>query len=222
MAYFEHMNNAYSTRASQVGGATPFLIDPQILKMRLIGGIVKNALADGEKIAAGTTFEFNAINHEVKFLKVWEVKSISTDASTGDSVIVIKKTFQTPVLKADTVIMMAPSTLAGTGKAVVAGTVTEAADSYTITVDSSSIDDGIEAGSLLVEAAAAGNSKGMYCTPNNILHRDFIAGNQQNLADAVWGFFHAYINTINPIPAPVLANLNDGIVPVWEYFAEKD
>ena len=62
----------------------------------------------------------------------------------------------------------------------------------------------------------------MYCQPNNILHRDFIAGNQQNLGDAVWGFFHAYINTINPIPAPVLANLNDGIVPVWEYFAEKD
>ena len=104
---------------------------------------------------------------------------------------------------------------------MVAGTVTEGPDTYTITVNTASIDS-VEAGTLLVEAAEAGASKGMYCKPNNILHRDFIAGNQQNLGDAVWGFFHAYINTINPIPAPVLANLNDGIVPVWEYFAEKD
>jgi hypothetical protein len=117
--------------------------------------------------------------------------------------------------------MVAPSTLAGTGKAVAAGAVTETADSYTITVTTANID-AVAAGTLLVEAAEAGASKGMYCQPNNILHRDFIAGNQQNLGDAVWGFFHAYINTINPIPAAVLANLNDGIVPVWEYFAEKD
>ena len=221
MAYFEHSNNAYSHKSLQVGGATPFIIDPQFLKMRLIGGIVKNSLADGEKIAAGTTYNFNARTHEVKFLKVWEVKSVSSDASTGDSTIVIKKTFQTPVLKADTVIMVAPSTISGTGKAVVAGTVTEGTDSYTIVVDTASIDS-VEAGTLLVEAAAAGTGKAMYCQPNNILHRDFIAGNQQNLGDAVWGFFHAYINTINPIPSAVLANLNDGIVPVWEYFAEKD
>lgn len=221
MAYFEHSNNAYSHRSMQVGGATPFIIDPELLRMRLIGGIVKNSLADGEKIAAGTTFAYDAKTHEVKFLKVWEVKSVSSDASSGDTTIVIKKTFQTPVLKADTVIMVEPSSLDGTGKAVAAGTVTEAPDSYTITVDTSSIDS-MEAGDLLVEAAEAGASKGMYCKPNNILHRDFIAGNQQNLGDAVWGFFHAYINTINPIPAPVLANLNDGIVPVWEYFAEKE
>lgn len=221
MAYFEHSNNAYSHRRMQVGGATPFIIDPELLRMRLIGGIVKNSLADGEKIAAGTTFAYDAKTHEVKFLKVWEVKSVSSDASSGDTTIVIKKTFQTPVLKADTVIMVEPSSLDGTGKAVAAGTVTEAPDSYTITVDTSSIDS-MEAGDLLVEAAEAGASKGMYCKPNNILHRDFIAGNQQNLGDAVWGFFHAYINTINPIPAPVLANLNDGIVPVWEYFAEKE
>ena len=219
--YHEHSNNAYSSRSMQVGGATPFLIDPELLKMRLIGGIVKNTLADGEKIAAGTTFAFNASSHEVKFLKVWEVKSVSSDASSGDSTIVIKKTFITPVLRANTVIMVAPSSLDGTGKAVVAGTVTEGPDTYTITVNTASIDS-VEAGTLLVEAAEAGASKGMYCKPNNILHRDFIAGNQQNLGDAVWGFFHAYINTINPIPAPVLANLNDGIVPVWEYFAEKD
>lgn len=219
--YHEHSNNAYSQKSMQVGGATPFIIDPELLRMRLIGGIVKNTLAEGEKIAAGTTFAYNASTHEVKFLKVWKVKSVDSDASSGDSTIVIQKTFITPVLKANTVIMVAPSSLAGTGKAVVAGTVTEGADTYTITVDSASIDT-VEAGTLLVEAAEAGASKGMYCQPNNILHRDFIAGNQQNLGDAVFGFFHAYINTINPIPAPVLANLNDGIVPVWEYFAEKE
>jgi len=221
MAYFEHKNNAYSQHSMQVGGATPFIIDPQELKIRLIGGIVKNNLAENEKIAAGTTFAFNAANHEVKFLKVWEVKSATADAEAGTTEIVIKKTFQTPVLKADTVIMVAPSTIAGTGKAVVAGSVTETDNAYTITVTTANID-AVSAGTLLVEAAEAGASKGMYCQPNNILHRDFIAGNDQNLGDAVWGFFHAYINTINPIPAAVLANLNDGIVPVWEYFAEKD
>ncbi len=221
MAYYEHKNNAYSQHSMQVGGATPFIIDPQLLRMRLIGGIVKNVLAENEKIAAGTTFAFNAATHEVKFLKVWEVKSVTADGTAGTTEIVIKKTFQTPVLKADTVIMVAPSTISGTGKAVVAGAVTEADNSYTITVTTANID-AVAAGTLLVEAAEAGASKGMYCQPNNILHRDFIAGNQQNLGDAVWGFFHAYINTINPIPAAVLANLNDGIVPVWEYFAEKD
>lgn len=215
MAYYEHKNNAYSQHSMQVGGATPFIIDPQILKMRLIGGIVKNNLAEDEKIAAGTTFAFNAATHEVKFLKVWEVKSV--DGTT----VTIKKTFQTPVLKADTVIMVAPATISGTGKAVAAGAVTETADAYTITVAEGALDT-VEAGTLLVEAAEAGSGKAMYCQPNNILHRDFIAGNDQNLGDAVWGFFHAYINTINPIPAAVLANLNDGIVPVWEYFAEKD
>lgn len=210
MAYYEHKNNAYSQHSMQVGGATPFIIDPEMLKMRLIGGIVKNVLAENEKIAAGTTFAFNAATHEVKFLKVWEVKSV--DGTT----VVLKKTFQTPVLKADTVIMKAPETIDGTGDAVAAGTVTETADGYSITTSLS-----LAVGDLVVEAAEAGTS-GMYCQPNNILHRDFIAGNDQNLGDAVWGFFHAYINTINPIPAAVLANLNDGIVPVWEYFAEKD
>lgn len=219
MAYFEHQNNAYSHKSMQVGGATPFIIDPELLKMRLIGGIVKNNLDEGEKIAAGTTFNFNASTHEVKFLKVWEVKSV--DAGDSETSIVIKKTFQTPKLKADTVIMVAPSAIDGTGKAVAAGTVTESDNAYTITVANSAID-AVAAGTLLVEAAEAGAGKAMYCQPNNILHRDFIAGNQQNLGDAVWGFFHAYINTINPIPAAVLANLNDGIVPVWEYFAEKD
>ena len=221
MAYYEHQNNAYSKHSAQVGGSTPFIIDPQLLHMRLIGGIVQNNLAENEKIAAGTTYNFDAATHKVKFLKVWKVKSVTTDASSGDDTIVIQKTYQTPVLKANTVIMVAPSTISGTGKAVVAGTVEETDTTYTITVDHSSID-AVSAGTLLVEAAEAGSAKAMYCEPNNILHRDFIAGNDQNLGDAVWGFFHAYINTINPIPACVLANLKDGIVPVWEYFAEKD
>lgn len=216
----EKIHNSSSSYSMKVGGGLPFLV--RACKFRIHGAMVLNPLAPGEVVHAGTPLEYSLADNTAKFLKVWEVKSATASTpEEGSTTIVLKKTAISPRLAAGTVIMKMPSTLAGTGKSVAVGAVTETEDGYSIVVTAADFDS-VSEGDLIVEAASAGASAKIYCTPNLFSVEDTVGGTEYALVDIPYGFIHAYRNTINPIPDVVMAALTDGIVPVWEMFNETN
>lgn len=211
--------NSSSNYSLKVGGGLPFLVDPKSCQYREGGAEVKNSLDKGEKIAAGTPLKYDLDAHEAKFLKIWKVKAVST--SGDNSTITLYKTAITPKIKSTTVVIKIPETLTDTGKAVAAGTITETDTTYAFTVATANIDT-VAADDLICEAAESGSAKGIYCTPNSISTEDIIAGDNYTLVDIPYGIFHAYKNTINPMPDIVKAALTDGILVVWEKFNETN
>jgi len=214
----EKFYNSSSTKSVKVGGSLPFLIDP--VRYRIYGAEVKNTLAEGEKIPAGTPFEYHAKNHTAKFLKVWKVKSATADAEAGTTEIVLYRNPLTPILKDGMNVMVAPSTVSGTGKAVAVSGLEVDDDEYTFTVTTANIDS-VTANALLVEAAASGSGKAMYAIPNVISTEDIVAGNVYTMVDVPMGFVHAYLNMCNVMPDAVKSNLTEGMQMVWEYFSES-
>ncbi len=215
----EHFNNAYSRRSAEFGGANPFLCHPDEVKYRQYGALVSDTLADKELVHAGTPVEVDLEAHTAKFMKVWEVLGVTT--SSSNTIITLNASWLAPKLAATDVIMVVPSSINGTGKAVVAGTVTDNNDgTVSITVATSAIDS-VAAGDFLSIAAAAGTGKALKVKANAVLTRDLRAGNGQNFVDIARGEVYCYVNTVNGIPAAVIAaarEIGQFIEP--EYFAE--
>lgn len=215
----EHFNNAYSRRSESYGGANPFLCHPDEVKYRQYGALVKDSLADKELVHAGTPYEVDLVKHEVKFMKLWEVLGVET--SSSNSIITLNASWLAPKLAATDVVMVVPSSINGTGKGVVAGTVTDNENgTISITVATANIDT-VAAGDFLTIAAEAGSGKAVKVKGNGVLTRDLRAGNAQNFVDIARGEVYCYVNTCNGIPAAVIAaarEIGQFIEP--EYFAE--
>ncbi len=216
---YEHFNNAYSRRTAELGGVSPFLCHPDEIKYRQYGALVSDTLADKELVHAGTPFEVDLKAHTAKFMKLWEV--ISVTASGSNSVIKLNANWLAPKLTATDVVMVVPSSITGTGKAVAAGTVTDNEDgTVSITVVTANFDT-VAAGDYLSIAAAAGTGKALSVKANAILTRDLYAGNGQNFVDIARGEVYCYVNTINGIPAAVIeAARGIGQIIEPEYFSE--
>lgn len=215
----EHFNNAYSRRSVNVGGVNPFLCHPDEVKYRQYGALVTDTLAEKELVHAGTPVEVDLKAHTAKFMKVWEVLGVETESS--NSVITLNASWLAPKLVATDVVMVVPATPGGTGKGVVAGTVTDNQDgTISITVATASIDD-VAAGDFLTIAAEAGNAKAPKVKANMVLTRDLYAGNGQNFVDIPRGELYCYVNTVNGIPEAVIAAAREiGLFIEPEYFAE--
>lgn len=206
-------NQLVSTSAS-VGGGIP--VWAKLPERRIAGGIVKNTLAVGEKVSAGTPVYFDYVNKEAKFLKCWKIKTATEDST--NTILVLHKTYLTPTLKAGEFVMVMPSTMAGTGKAVAVPTITEDATTYTITVVTANMDT-LAANGYLVQssATAAGSSKSIYCQADNLSIEDTVGGDQNMLGVPV-GMKYIFENCIPAIPAVVKANIK---FVEWESFNEK-
>ena len=217
----EHFNNAYSRRSESIGGANPFLCHPDEVKYRQYGALVTDTLADKELVHAGTPYEVDLVNHTVKFMKIWEVVKVEDSATSGSKEITLAANWLAPKLEATDVVMKVPASINGTGKGVVAGTVTDNQDgTVTITVVAANFD--VPAvGDFLSIAAASGSNKALKVKGNAVLTRDLRAGNAQNFVDIARGEVYCYVNTCNGIPAAVIAaarEIGQFIEP--EYFAE--
>lgn len=220
---YEHFNNAYSRHSAEFGGANPFLCHPDEIKFRQYGALVKDTLADGELVHAGTPYEVDLKKHEAKFMKLWEVVKVE---KTGDAdvntVITLAAHWLAPELKATDVVMVVPSTITGTGKAVVAGTVTKGTDGTVSIIVATADIDAVAVGDYLSIGAEAGTGKALKVKANGILTRDLKAGNAQNFVDVARGEVYCYENTCNGIPAAVVAAAREiGQFIELEYFAEK-
>lgn len=219
----EHQNNAYSRYSESFGGANPFLCHPDEIKFRQYGALVKDTLADKELVHAGTPFEVDLKSHEAKFMKLWEVVKVEKSGEgNANTTVTVAAHWLAPKLEATDVVMVVPSTINGTGKAVAAGTITDNNDgTVSFTVATANID-AVKAGDFLSIGASAGSSKALKVKGNAILVRDLRAGNAQNFADIARGEVYCYVNTCNGIPAAVIAaarEIGQFIEP--EYFAEK-
>lgn len=219
MAY-EHFNNAYSRRSMSFGGANPFLCHPDEVKYRQYGFILSDKLEERELVHAGTPVEVDLVAHTAKIMKVWEVLSVKTVDT--NKVITLNASWLAPKLSATDVVMVVPSSISGTGKAVAAGEVTDNGDgTISITVASASID-AVAAGSLLSIASGAGTGKTLAVKGNSVLTRDLYAGNGQNFVDVPRGELYCYVNTVNSIPQAVIGAAREiGLLIEPEYFAEK-
>lgn len=217
MAY-EHFNNAYSRRSSSFGGASPFLCHPDEVKYRQYGALISDSLAEKELVHAGTPVEVDLVNHSAKIMKVWEV--LNTEVSGSNTVITLNNSWLAPTLAATDVVMVVPSSISGTGKAVAAGAVTDNGDgTVSITVATDAID-AISVGSFLSIAAEAGSDKALAVKGNSVFTRDLYAGDGQNFVDIPRGELYCYVNTVNGIPAAVIAAAREiGLFIEPEYFA---
>jgi len=217
----EHFNNAYSRRSESFGGANPFLCHPDEVKYRQYGALVKDSLADKELVHAGTPYEVDLVKHEAHFMKLWEVVKVEAGTVDDTTDITLAAHWLAPKLVSTDVVMVVPSSINGTGKAVAAGTVTDNEDgTVTITVADANFDT-VAAGDFLSIAVEAGSSKALKVKANGVLTRDLRAGNGQNFVDVARGEVYCYVNTCNGIPAAVIAaarEIGQFIEP--EYFAE--
>lgn len=219
MPNLEHFNNAYSRHSESIGGANPFLCHPDEVKYRQYGALIEDALAEKELVHAGTPYEVDLKAHTAKIMKVWEVMKVET--ADSNSVITLGASWLAPKLEATDIVMVVPTNIEGTGKAVAAGTVTDNGDgTVSITVASSAIGT-VAAGDFLSIAASAGSGKSLAVKGNMVSTRDLYAGNAQNFVDIARGELYCYVNTCNGIPAAVIAaarEIGQFIEP--EYFAE--
>ena len=220
MPNLEHFNNAYSRHSESIGGANPFLCHPDEVKYRQYGALIEDTLAEKELVHAGTPYEVDLKAHTAKIMKVWEVMKVET--ADSNSVITLGASWLAPKLEATDIVMVVPTNIEGTGKAVAAGTVTDNGDgTMSITVASSAIGT-VAAGDFLSIAASAGSGKSLAVKGNMVSTRDLYAGNAQNFVDIARGELYCYVNTCNGIPAAVIAaarEIGQFIEP--EYFAEK-
>lgn len=218
----EHFNNAYSRRSESVGGANPFLCHPDEVKYRQYGALISDTLADKELVHAGTPIEVDLKAHTAKIMKIWEVVKVENGSETGTKDITLAAHWLAPKLAATDIVMKVPASIDGTGKGLAAGTVTDNGDgTVTITITSASFDT-VAAGDFLSIAAAAGSNKALSVKANMVLTRDLYAGNAQNFVDIPRGELYCYVNTVNGIPAAVIAAAREiGLFIEPEYFAEK-
>lgn len=218
----EHFNNAYSRRSESVGGANPFLCHPDEVKYRQYGALISDTLADKELVHAGTPVEVDLKAHTAKIMKIWEVVKVENGSETGTKDITLAAHWLAPKLAATDIVMKVPASIDGTGKGLAAGTVTDNGDgTVTITITSASFDT-VAAGDFLSIAAASGSNKALAVKGNMVLTRDLYAGNGQNFVDIPRGELYCYVNTVNGIPAAVIAAAREiGLFIEPEYFAEK-
>ena len=205
--------NQIKTTSATVGGGVPvWAVQPE---RRISGGLLKNTLNVGEKVSAGTPMYYDYATHEAKLLKCWKIKTVTVDGANTN--LVLYRTFLTPELYAGMNIMVAPSTIAGTGKSVTVTAVNSSVEGqYSLTVVTANMD-ALAANGFLVEAASQGAAVAMYCQPNNLSIEDTIGGDQ-NLIGVPRGMKYVFENTIPVMPTVVKNNI---AYVEWESFNEK-
>ena len=142
------------------------------------GGIIQNPFPAGAKAYQGDIVEYST-DGKVKLLKVYKLAKALAAADTA--VLFVRDGFSHKPFAGD-IVMVAPSTLSGTGTGVTLGAVTATTATVgTATVDvwSCAITAGdfsaseVDVDTLFVQASAAGSSKAPYITnPNGFLEED--------------------------------------------------
>ena len=180
MAFNRFQNpDSYSTGYASYGGGTP-VWRHKPAGWVMVGGMLSSTFIKGEVLHEGSPVYYNAQTHAGKILKCFKVTAVSTSGS--NTIITLANSFTTPSLNVGMNLMVAPSTLAGTGKAVTITAVdSSVANYYTITVATANID-AVTVGSYMVEAAASGSGVAMYCQPNTLLVNDLVIGDMNSIS----------------------------------------
>jgi len=195
--------NAYNSSSASYGGQVPVWVKtPKRLES---GGLIdKTNLVEGEIISAASPFAFNTTTKAAKLLKIFKVKAV--EVISTNTKITVYALGNLPKLHNGDFVMVLPSTLAGTGKAIeVTSLDLTVAGEASFTVVTANID-AVAVGTYLVQssATAAGSGKSIYCVPNTLSIEDTIVGDQNSIGLAR-GEKYLYENTAPWLPAIVAA-----------------
>lgn len=205
--------NRYHSSYQEIKGGLPVWVE--IPKDRVSGGLLLNKLRDMEVLASGSPVEYNYKTHQAKILKCFEVES--TQISDLNTIITLKRTAKTPMLYAGMNVMVTPSSITGTGKAITLNNVDESEDGkYKITVPTADID-AVSKGKFIVEAEGSGAGKHMFSQPHNLTKDDTVGGDQ-NTVGIPRGVKYVYENMIPAMPKIVKDNIE---LVEWEWFPEE-
>ena len=211
--------DGYSQQYMQVGGGVPvWRHKPH--GYRLVGGSLSSTFQLGEVLHEGSPVYYDAQNHAAKILKCFKVTGV--DTSGNNTIITLANNFMTPSLNVGMNLMVAPSTIDGTGKSVTITAVdTTTQYYYKITVATASIDS-VEAGDYLVEAASQGSAVKMYCEPNTLLVDDKVVSDINTLSIGRKSECSIYRNLMPDLPDVVLDNIiKENPLIEFEYYNEK-
>ena len=205
--------NAFESKSLTISGGVPIWAEfPKQVKM---GAKIANTLVDGEILPAGSPVYLDIETASAKILKCYKIKTVGTSGADATEAwdITLYDLPLTPRPNIGEYIMVMPSTLAGTGKAVAITALDDSVEGeLSFSVLKSAFDTPVEEGFLVQSSAtAAGGSKSIYCTPNSLTINDTVKGDI-NLVGVARGEKYIYKNTMPPAPDVVLAN-----IPMLEY-----
>lgn len=211
----------------KIGGMRNVFVKFQGLKDFFVkpphGGIIKNPFKGHAKAYAGDLCEFRAEGNEVYILKTYEV-SVAAGAS-DTTVKIVRNGFRHIPFVGD-VLMKAPTTITGTGKAVTVTAVVANGDVWDVTLSEAL--GALTKGEVLVEGASAGASvKAMVTNPNAFFDCDcdflYDPASADDIASGARYLYapslanesvKMYANKMQPLPASV-KKLNKSLVDGW-------
>ena len=175
-------------------------------KYRMVGGLLTSTFQKGELLHAASPVFYDEKLHVAKILKCFKITAVATSGS--NTLITVSNKFSTPSMYVGMNVMVAPSTIAGTGKGALVTAVdsTSVANSYVITVVTSAIDTPV-VGGFIVEAASAGGAVAMYCAPSTLLANDLLIGDQNTVSIVSKEPLSLYRNSMPDLPDVVLDNI---------------
>lgn len=207
--------NRYTSKSYEVGGGIPVWVE--IPKDTVTGAYLLNKLKDNEVLHSGSPVEHDYKNHKAKILKCFEISAVTVSGT--DTIVSLAKNALTPQIYAGMNVLVAPTTLTGTGKAVTITAVDETDPEVSkITVVTADID-ALTVGKFLVEADKTGAGAKMYAVPNNLTKDDTVGGDQ-NTVGIPRGEKYIYENMIPAMPDVVKKNVVSVAYVEFAWFPE--
>ena len=187
------------------GGSIPVWIGVE--RKLLAGGTMKEADIPSSlpvTIPCATPVYLNQATSEFDLLKVYELKDAYT---SGDTELILEVPEDWTEIAEGDVVMVAPATLSTTGTGFALGAISTATEGQ-LTVTVADLGEDIAAGTLFVEATAAGASKEMSVKPNGLTFNDLrLKENTYHVTTPVVVSGELLVDRVQPIPDCVKAAL---------------
>lgn len=193
--------NKHGQSSATYGKAVPVWVTDYSPRVESGGLVANTTLVHGEILSGGTPVEYNPTTKAAKLLKTFKVKSTTVDGT--NTIITIYRNDGKHVLHANENVMVAPSTVDGTGKGhLVSAIDNSVAYETTFTVVTANFD-AVTTGAILVQAASAGASVQMYAVPTDLTH-ETTEVDDQNYVGIVIGLKYLYSQVAPYYPKCIL------------------
>lgn len=190
-------SNTYGTQKKQWGGSQPVWFT--VRQKERSGGTLESVVA-GTLLRAGSLVSLSTTGGTAKIIETFEVAEA---VGATDTTLKLKAYASHPKPNAGLVVMKAPTTPTGTGKAIALPTPTlnEADQVYEFTITANDLGV-LAAGDILIKATAAGATASIYAMPTGLTEND-VWIEDGDYAATVASVFDGEImeDRIQPIPA---------------------
>jgi len=175
------MGNTFGRKTATYGSGFPVW---KGVPERIVGvGKLLNTIVEGENYPAGSPCSLESANG-VKILPTWKVKA--TSAVSTNTIITVYRADGLHEIKAGKIVMLAPATIAGTGKAFAVTTVDNSVDGESTFTIVTASGDTIAVGSILALSASTTEQAGqaLYCQPTHLTYSQILIETGDTIATA--------------------------------------